>query len=468
MVRQVKPAATWKIILAMAVGAGGLLWHLLACTESPMAFSPDGKDLAFVSMTPYDAEDTQMKGSHIYSLTVLQNRKDVRVIEETSQYLLTAPGFSPDGKNICYLRIPLMTPEVEKSIETYQKQQGERLKQIEKENEKFQKSLQIFPESDRNENLKVTDLIIPSQEYLLDMTKWLMAGDSLMQVELVVRDTKNFEIQHQHDFRIPLCPEMEPWYFTTYLTCKPQYTKDSQRVILPLGQYVYAIEPAKNEAQILVGPISIGEDISCNIAVLAPDSGTIAALLGQDDKAVLVFTEIDGGKVIYKRLEDVPSLSGLAWVNHETLAMLIPADDKNPNSRLVFIQSNGQVTKTINLELPEHNSEDGHTGELALSGNGKYIAIAFIEDVFFLDSSGKLLKHLHNQSETALVQPIFTPDSQQVAFRQLTGNKNGAPTKQAIVFFTPTGDKIARVAIPAPTLTVPGKTPAQPQETVEK
>jgi len=468
MVRQVKSATTWKIILAMTVGAGGLLWHMLACTESPMAFSPDGKDLAFVSMIPYDADDIQMKDSHIYSLTVLQNRKEVRVVEETSQYLLTAPGFSPDGKYLCYLRIGLVTPEVEENIKTYYKQQVDKLKQIEKENEKFQKSFQVVPKSDRNENLKVKDLTIPSQEYLLDTSKQLIVGDSLMQVELVVRDTKNFAIQHQYNFRIPLCAETEPWYFTTYLTCKPQYTKDSQRVILPLGQYVYAIEPKKNEIQILAGPISIGKDISCNMAVPAPDSRTIAALLGQNDKPILIFTELDGDRIIYKRLEEVPSLSGLAWVNHNTLAMLIPPNDKKPDSKLVFIQSDGQVIKTINLELPEHHSEDSHTGELALSGDGKYMAIAFIENVFFLDSSGKLLKHLHNKTETALVQPIFTPDSRQVALRQLTGIKNKAPLAQAIVFFTPTGDEISRVAIPAPTLTVPGKEPAQPQKTVEQ
>ena len=36
----------WKATLFVLAGCGVLLWHLLACVESPMAFSPQG-DLAF-------------------------------------------------------------------------------------------------------------------------------------------------------------------------------------------------------------------------------------------------------------------------------------------------------------------------------------------------------------------------------------------------------------------------------------
>ena len=72
MVRPMNDVRTpgWKAILAVTVAAGALLWHVLACTESPMAFSPGGKDLAFVTMNPYDRQDVHLAGKRLYRLCV--------------------------------------------------------------------------------------------------------------------------------------------------------------------------------------------------------------------------------------------------------------------------------------------------------------------------------------------------------------------------------------------------------------
>jgi len=113
MVRQVitKHSGNWKALLAISVATGGLLWHLLACTESPMTFSPDGKNLAFVTVEPYDEHDYLTAGSHVYRLMIFSEEKQLRVIEESVDFMLSGPGYSPDGKRLCYVRIPLLTKE---------------------------------------------------------------------------------------------------------------------------------------------------------------------------------------------------------------------------------------------------------------------------------------------------------------------------------------------------------------------
>jgi hypothetical protein len=97
--------------LMVFVAAGTLLWHVLACVESPMAFSPDGKDLAFVTVEPFELKGLHLAGPHCFRLFVASGGKDLRLIEQTTDAMLTAPAFSPDGKQICYLRIPLLTAE---------------------------------------------------------------------------------------------------------------------------------------------------------------------------------------------------------------------------------------------------------------------------------------------------------------------------------------------------------------------
>ena len=112
MVRQVvvRFARSWKPVLAIAVAGGAVLWHVLACTESPMSFSPDGRQLAFTTMEPYEAEhNLAAAGPRLYRLMVLSEGKELQVIEETTDFMLSGPGFSPDGKRLAYLRIPLLT-----------------------------------------------------------------------------------------------------------------------------------------------------------------------------------------------------------------------------------------------------------------------------------------------------------------------------------------------------------------------
>ena len=64
---------------------------------------------------------------------------------------------------------------------------------------------------------------------------------------------------------------------------------------------------------------------------------------------------------------------------------------------------------------------------------------------------GKLLK-LVQQSEPKedYAQPIFSPDSQRVAFKCFTEDKdNNVKSVNAIVFFSPKGREMSRIPIPS-------------------
>ena len=74
-------------------------------------------------MEPYDPDDMELADTHIYRLMVLTKAKDLKVLEETTRYMLSAPAYSPDGKQLCYLQVPLLTQE--------QKDQWEKTSKVE-------------------------------------------------------------------------------------------------------------------------------------------------------------------------------------------------------------------------------------------------------------------------------------------------------------------------------------------------
>src|SRR5262249_22330574 len=107
----------WKESLAFCVAAGAVAWHIMACVESPMSFSPTG-DLAVVVVDPYpetkrasDVDRFASTGASVNRLMVLTKDKKLSEIERTSTQMLTAPVYSPDGSEFAYLRLPLLTQE---------------------------------------------------------------------------------------------------------------------------------------------------------------------------------------------------------------------------------------------------------------------------------------------------------------------------------------------------------------------
>ena len=444
MVRQINSKVTpaWKALLALTVAGGGLLWHLLACTESPMAFSPDGENLTFVTMEPYDPDDMEITDTHLYRLIVLTKAKDLKVIEETSTFMLSAPAYSPDGKQLCYLRIPLLSQEQAEILKNTEPVKPKEIK-IEFDSTRDSET----SESTAPAEPEITDLTIPPAEQIFESMEYFLAAAQIP-ATLVVRDAVSYAIQSRTKIEIPLSQEGSELLFT-YLVTQPQYSPDSQWIYVPVSHFIAGVNPAQNEIRILAGPVSFGKKVPITIAAVSPDGKTIATIVG-DEKPVLGLIQTDGQKSSYHRLTESPSPSGVVWKDNQILVLLIPEDDKdNPKIKLRFLNSDGSEQKTIPVDVPGLKLEDDFAmGELALSPDGRYIALSYLNQVFFLTIKGKVLKHIKHPKEICLVQPTFSPDSQQVAFKYLAEGKNNLDRVTEIVFFTPEGTETTRFKVP--------------------
>jgi len=445
MVRQMKPKITpaWKALLALTIAAGALLWHLLACTESPMAFSPDGENLAFVTMEPYDPDDMELVDTHVYRLMVLTKAKDLKVIEETTQYMLSAPAYSPDGKQLCYLRVPLLT---QKQAEILKKTEPVKPKEIKIEFDSTQDPKSS--ESTHPAEPEIADLTLPPAKQVFEAVESIMSAAQIP-AALIVRDTQSYEMISRSKLTIPLSKEGMGLLFT-YLLSKPQYSPNSQWIYLPVPYFIAGVNPTKNKMSILAGPVSFGKNKPLfTMAAVSPNGKIIATITGGEEP-ILGLIQTDGQKTNYRRLKGIPSASGVVWRDDKILVLLIPAEEKDKSHiELRFLHADGSEQKTISVDLPGLKRDDDFTmGELAISPNGRFLAISFLSQVYFLNIDGKLLHRVKLPKETGLVQPTYSPDSQHVAFKYMEGEKDDKLRVSEIVFFTPQGKEIKRCKVP--------------------
>jgi hypothetical protein len=66
-----------------------------------MSYSPDGQNLAFTVLD--GNEESEIKISRLF---VLQDDNSLRLVEQNDYFTLSAPAYSPDGKQLAYLRLP--------------------------------------------------------------------------------------------------------------------------------------------------------------------------------------------------------------------------------------------------------------------------------------------------------------------------------------------------------------------------
>jgi hypothetical protein len=454
----------WKALVAIFVAGGALLWHLLACVESPMAFSPSGKELAFVTMEPYEQADVGLPGPTAYRLMVLSDAKDLRVLEETVDCLLTAPAFSPDGKRICYLRVPLPTASQWQRIQEVAESRQQRWQEL----ENIGPYTTTLPAEESGRRPTVPeDLALPSLESCAELFK-LLATRPLVRASLVVRDAKTGQEVSALPAVFPLKGddhEKPDVLMSCYLTCRPQYSPDGKAVYFSAGDLLCAVDLESGKQTVLAAP--------AGPAVLSPDGKTIAAFTSH----AIAFIAADGQTATYVRWDKEASLSGLAWRDNRTLAVLesfgraqspftapaTTATAPGETALVHLVRTDGTILKPITLSLPpDVSNQAGTTGQLAVALDGKGMVLSFVKEVFFLDANGKVLKHWRGQEEM-LVQPTFTPDSNQVAFKSLSEDeKVGYTRTSAIVFFTPEGKELKRVPVPPikPGTTHPATAPA--------
>ena len=451
----------WKPALAVAVVAAGLIWHVIACTESPMAFSPSGKDLAFTTMEPYDAkgEILPQAGLITFRLMVVSGARQLRIIEETRDAMLTAPAYSPDGQRLAYLRIPLFTgAQLEKIMRAVEGRE-----KLSKEIEDSGSSDALPPAAAGEPAPGIAeqsdDLTLPPWQGAAQMAMAMAAATYPPRVPalLVVRDAATDKVLSLTRLSLLIGEFKGAGFLMTYMLARPQFSPDGKVVYISAANMVQAIDPAAKKERLLAAPAVM--------AALSPDG----ALLATMQEKTLGILRTDGQSAIYRRWESAPGLSGMAWVDKQTLAILKPSSDASPLPSLDLLRPDGTLIKTVDLEMPSRPGGYDSTGELAIAPDGRHMVISYMHDVFFMTFDGKVLQLWHNDDDT-LVQPSFTPDSKQVAFKGLSKQKQGETDRGAftftwIAYFTPDGKEVTRVGIPAPKAppapAAPAKEPAE-------
>lgn len=468
-----------KALPLMVLAVGGLVWHVLACVESPMAFAPNG-DLAFTLMEPYaKGEDLVLCGTHTYRLMLLPaGATEPKVLEESSHWMISAPGFSADGQRIAHLRIPLLTAEGVASVQQALKSKQESLSVPTSRPAKSDwpqvaewpvgPELRILLEAGgpMAEVSTFQEPGLPSIDSLFESYRAALATP-LVPVQLVERRASDGEVVSITWVGLPLAlggdvskEDLSNALLLAYVVGKPRYSPDGQWVYfcpgsVERGSMVLAVNPS-SRTQRLLAPGALA-------AALSPDGRMLATL----QEGCLSFERTDGSVTSYVRCETSVSLAGLVWADSDTLALLrVDKIADKPVRTLSFIKPDGVVSRTVSLPEMATTGKDDDTGQLALSPDGRYVVVAFNEAAYFLDSNGTLLGDwTGSQKGLFAAQPTFRPDGKQVAFKLLQKGQDDMGQVVAIGFFSPAGQELHRVNIAPlqPLPTRPAET--QPAET---
>jgi len=429
-------------IAAITVGGVALVCHILACNDSPMAWSPDGKQLAFVTLHAYEPQaDLLLAGKHLSRLMVVHDAKELRILEETAAEMLCAPAFSPDGTRLSYLRIPLLSAD---ALEEFNQEFESRKQQL-SAIAPVEWTAPAQPGAPASAPTSAPALVdaeigLPNSETLNRYWEKARACPELP-AQLVTRNAKDGTVLSATPLSFPgLC---EDRLLIAYLTLKPQYDPDGQWVYLTAGNTVLRVNPATSRVERVIAPAAA--------ATLSPDGKVLAVF--QDDALALIQT--DGKKSLYVPAGNAKSMAGFSWTAAGTLVVLEQAE-AGSGVVLRFLDAQGALLKTVPIDLPprEEQKNEIERAVLAVAPDGRHAVIELEPDVYFVTTAGELLNTWHSE-DNLLTQPTFSPDSQRVALKLMQDSER----LSAIVFFSPAGQELTRVPIPPidPAATQPAK-----------
>jgi hypothetical protein len=432
MVRQLKRKGSLAALAAIAIAVGGLLWHLLACVDTQMAFSPDGQEIAFTVIDELDGSPMAQ-----WRLFVLRGDDRLELIDSFPNGILSGPAYSPDGSQFAYLRIPnLAHVELEEGIEEEFDRRWELLEELTDAD-----TLWIPPIADEKTPEEPYDMSRPSA--LLEAEHYL---NLMVPAVLVVRDRSTATEIHRITVGLPFLWEDTDNDLGLFLqTVTPRYGADSELIYLLGGGigYIQAVSVSTGDVDIVSRRLGATYPV-----VLSPDGTTLAGFSGSvDEVPELVISGARGDKALYiwPAFEvSLAAVTTITWKDSKTLILLSEDDELRAGLRTIRA-TDGVETGFRPLDI---ECDVDAPNQLAVASTGAFMVLATMEEgVFFLDHNGDLLGDYVDPEGRVLTSPTISPDATRVALKCA---EDAYRQTLSILIMTPTGEIIREVPIPEP------------------
>lgn len=432
-----------EYLVVMAAGAG-VIWHILACTESPMAFSPGGEELAFTVREPfYKNYEELLVQSGNYQLMVLGKDKELRVLEESSTHMLTGPGWSRDGKYLAYLRIPVFKDGEEKNTAVEKWEAG-----LPHKNERITPS--TSPSSSKPDAKayvwdQYEDRGLPSIGLAHGSAHEFRESFSSnpLVATLVVREAASGNIAGSMPIEIPTMPgenkDGDVLYALAYTLCRPQFSREEdQWIYFTVGRIAMAANPWQGKVRIFGG--------SFLVSAFSPD-GKILAGFGEDEHVRFIRT--DGSAAFYFREKGLCCYS-IVWLDTRRVAYVVKNEDVSFSAR--FMSVDGSVSTGQVLPLAGETENEEEKIQLVSGSDGKRVVLSCPSgNVIFMDGdAGEIGRWQPQDRENeVMVSFVFSPDGRKLACKYMRKNgRTDSGRTDAVVFFSPEGKELYRVQIP--------------------